>query len=268
MRADTRARMEAFRRALELVACERSAEPVPSIWRDCLRAFPLGCCELASQTLVRYLMDHDKTLSPYVIALQWNENADINGHVFVALDGEYIDLTLNQFDGYDDRIVIETIESGGQLGELIQKVRVQGGTIETRKVTLDVISGNGHKLYGWLKSTADRLLAAESQNGMPSSKPALVSTEILAEYRDRLPVGPSAKAGHAPANKKLLKMTHKGMISECYRPREVRLRETKTQWISECGQRFRKSTGAAVGSGVWSSHRLDLNSIREIQHDE
>lgn len=38
-----------------------------------------------------------------------------------------------------------------------------------------------------------------------------------------------------------------------------------TQWVSECGLRFRKSTGAVVGSGVWSTNRLDLNSIREIQ---
>ena len=45
-------------------------------------------------------------------------------------------------------------------------------------------------------------------------------------------------------------MTHMGIITECYRPREVRLRETRTQWVSECGLRFRKSTGAAVGSGV------------------
>lgn len=65
-----------------------------------------------------------------------------------------------------------------------------------------------------------------------------------------------------------MKMTHEGIITEHYRPRQVRLHETKTQWLSECGERFRKSTGAAVGSGVWSSHRLDLRSIRKIQSDE
>lgn len=63
-------------------------------------------------------------------------------------------------------------------------------------------------------------------------------------------------------------MTHVGIITEYYRPREVRLRETSTQWVSECGLRFRKSTGAQVGSGMWSSHRLDLGTIREIQPDE
>ncbi|MNR35433.1 hypothetical protein D3C85_1532810 [compost metagenome] len=63
-------------------------------------------------------------------------------------------------------------------------------------------------------------------------------------------------------------MTHEGTITECYKPRHVRLRETSTWWISECGLRFRKSTGAAVGSGVWSADRLDLKSIREIKSGE
>ncbi len=76
MNGDTRARVEAFRRALELASCERSGEPVPSVWRDCLKAFPRGCCGLASQTLVRYLMDHDDKLFPYVIATDWIENTE------------------------------------------------------------------------------------------------------------------------------------------------------------------------------------------------
>ena len=63
-------------------------------------------------------------------------------------------------------------------------------------------------------------------------------------------------------------MTHVGIITECYRLREVRLRETATWWVSECGLRFRKSTGAAVGSGVWSANRLDLKSIREIRSED
>jgi hypothetical protein len=95
MNADTRARVEAFRRALELAAYERSGEPVPSIWRDVLKDFPDGCCELASQTLVQYLMDHNEKLFPYVIGMQWDDGHDRHGHVIVALDGEYIDLTLD-----------------------------------------------------------------------------------------------------------------------------------------------------------------------------
>ncbi|ECF2367421.1 hypothetical protein E1890_22750 [Salmonella enterica subsp. enterica serovar Mountpleasant] len=68
MNADTRARVEAFRRALELAAYERSGEPVPFVWRDFLRAFPLGCCELASQTLAQYLTEEGSDA-------QWNENS-------------------------------------------------------------------------------------------------------------------------------------------------------------------------------------------------
>ncbi|MDJ6798869.1 MULTISPECIES: hypothetical protein [Salmonella] len=80
--------------------------------------------------------------------------------------------------------------------------------------------------------------------------------------------GPSDKATHIMVQINGQPMTHVGIITECYRPREVRLRETSTQWVTECGLRFRKSTGAAVGSGVWSSTRLDLGSIRKIEPGE
>ncbi|KAA0260926.1 hypothetical protein [Hafnia alvei] len=176
MNADTRARVEAFRRALELAAYERSAEPVPSVWRDFLRAFPLGCCELTSQTLAEYLTEDGSNLHPYIIAMAWTENAGYHGHVIVALDGEYIDLTLDQFDGYDDRIVVEPVESGGQIAGFIQKVRAHGGTLSTRERTFDGIPDQAWKLYAWLKEVADDLLAASGQGRAPDSMPLPVST--------------------------------------------------------------------------------------------
>ena len=267
MNADTRARVEAFRRALELAAGERSAEPVPSIWRDFLRAFPRGCCELASQTLVRYLTEHNEKLFPYVIGMEWRVNAQDFGHVIVALDGDYIDLTLDQFDGYDDWIVAEPIESGGSVGTLVRTVRNLGGIFSTRELTLDGIPDERWKLYDWLKTTADSLLPVSGLGRSPGGMSQPVSTEILEEYRDLTLNGPSDTATHV-TEKKRLPMTHVGIITECYRPREVRLRETATLWVSECGLRFRKSTGAAAGSGVWSANRLDLKSIREIQPGE
>lgn len=268
MNADTRARVEAFRRALELAAYDRSAEPVPSVWRDCLKAFPLGCCELASQTLAEYLREDDSNLHPYIIAMAWTENAGNHGHVLVALDGEYIDLTLDQFDGYDEWVVAEPIESGGQLGTFMQKVRNQGGTFTTRKRTFDGIPDQACNLYTWLKEVANSQLAASGQGRAPDSIPLLVSTEILPQYRALAVAGPSDKATHATEKKSRKPMTHVGSITECYRPREVRLRETGTWWVSECGLRFRKSTGAAVGSGIWSANRLDLKSIREIRSED
>lgn len=268
MNADTRARVEAFRRALELAAGERSAEPVPFVWRDFLRAFPLGCCELASQTLAEYLTENGSNLHPYVIGMQWNEGPDAHGHVIIALDGEYIDLTLDQFDGYDDRIVVEPVEYGGQIAGFIQKVRAHGGTLSTRELTFDGIPDQACNLYAWLKEVADELLAASGQGRAPDSMPPPVSTEVLPQYRAAAVAGPSDTATHVTAQKKRRPMTHVGTITECYQPREVRLRETDTQWVSECGLRFRKATGAATGSGVWSANRLDLKSIREIQSED
>ncbi len=268
MNADTRARVEAFRRALELAARERSAEPVPSVWRDVLKDFPDGCCELASQTLAEYLTEDGSNLHPYIIAMAWTENAGNHRHVIVALDGEYIDLTLDQFDGYDEWVVAEPIESGGQLGTFMQKVRSMGGTFTTRKLTFDGIPDESWKLYAWLKEMANSLLPASGQNRAPGGMPLPVSTEILSQYRAGAVAGASDTATHATEQKKRQPMTHVGIITECYRPRKVRLRETRTQWVSECGLQFRKSTGAAVGSGVWSANRLDLKSIREIQSED
>ncbi|MGM8330287.1 hypothetical protein ACS6F2_20795 [Enterobacter hormaechei subsp. xiangfangensis] len=163
MNADTRARVEAFRRELELAAGERSGEPVPFVWRDFLRAFPDGCCELASQTLAEYLTEDGSNLYPYIIAMEWDDGPDRHGHVIAALDGEYIDLTLDQFPGYRDRIVVEPVESGGQIAGFIQKVRAHGGTLSTRELTFDGIPDQAWKLYAWLKEVADDLLAASGQ---------------------------------------------------------------------------------------------------------
>ncbi|WNI98614.1 hypothetical protein [Enterobacter ludwigii] len=265
MNADTRARVEAFRRALELAAYERSGEPVPSVWHTFLASFPRGCCELASQTLTEYLKEDGSNLHPYVIGMKWNEGPDAHGHVFVALDGEYIDLTLDQFDGYDDQIVVEPVEYGGQIAGFIQKVRDQGGTLSTRELTFDGIPDQAWNLYAWLKEVADDLLAASGQGRAPDSMPLLVSTEIQPQYRAGAVAGPSDTDTQVTVQKKRRPMTHVGTITECYQPREVRLRETDTQWVSECGLRFRKATGAAAGSGVWSANRLDLKSIRKIQ---
>lgn len=207
MKADTRARVEAFRRALELAARDRSGEPVPVVWRDCLKAFPLGCCELASQTLAEYLTEEGSNLHPYVIGMEWKVNAKDYGHVIVALDGEYIDLTLDQFDGYNDRIVAEPVESGGQIAGFIQTVRDQGGTLSTRERTFDGIPDQAWKLYAWLKEVADDLLAASGQGRAPDSMPLPVSTEILPQYRAGAVAGPSDTVTHVTEQKKRRPMT-------------------------------------------------------------
>lgn len=94
------------------------------------------------------------------------------------------------------------------------------------------------------------------QGRAPDSMPQLVYTEILPQYRAGAVAGPSDAATHVTEQKNRRPMTHVGIITECYRPREVRLRETDILWVSECGLRFRKTTGAATGSGVWSANRI------------
>ncbi|EOC0866009.1 hypothetical protein VG539_004044 [Cronobacter muytjensii] len=63
--------------------------------------FPHGSCDMASNCLAQYLTDK-KCGHPCIIFMDGSrlENSPVRAHVIVMLDGEYIDLTLDQFKGY------------------------------------------------------------------------------------------------------------------------------------------------------------------------
>ncbi|MCH9299917.1 MULTISPECIES: hypothetical protein [Pantoea] len=165
MRHETTLRIRAFRQALELAAAEqREGYRVLPRWSE-LKDFPGGSCELASNFLARYLMDSDKGLHPCIICMCGNdpfreaENSTVNGHVIVMLDGNYIDLTLDQFEEYAAYIPAEPIESGGIIGSLIHKIQKHEGEISTRPVKI----GDGYGLFSLLSQSADELLASDPE---------------------------------------------------------------------------------------------------------
>lgn len=163
MRPERLLRIKAFRRALELAAGERADEcrRFPR-WETEHKNFPHGSCDLASNTLAQYLMDTEGC-HPCIIFMQGNadfheaENSTVHAHVIVLLDGEYIDLTLDQFDEYPDYIPAEPVESDGQLGKLLRNIMKHEGSVKTRQVDLD----GGDTLYAWLHDTAEEALAAD-----------------------------------------------------------------------------------------------------------
>ncbi|WP_422881884.1 hypothetical protein [Pantoea agglomerans] len=165
MRHETSLRIRAVRQALALAAagCKEEYRKLPR-WFD-LRNFPRGSCDLASNFLAHYLMESDKGLHPCIIFMCGNktfreaENSTVNGHVIVLLDGNYIDLTLDQFDEYASYIPAEPIESGGIFGSLLHKIQKHDGEISTRPVKIR----DGHKLYIVLKKYADELLASNRE---------------------------------------------------------------------------------------------------------
>jgi len=165
MRHETTLRIRAFRQALVLAAVEQREEyRVLPRW-DELKDFPGGSCDLASNFVARYLMDSDKELHPCIVYLCGNntfreaENLTVNGHVIVLLDGNYIDLTLDQFEEYAAYIPAEPIESCGIIGSLLHKIQKHEGTISTRLVEIR----DGHKLYIVLKKYANKLLASNPE---------------------------------------------------------------------------------------------------------
>lgn len=165
MRHETTLRIRAFRQALELAAAEQREEyrGLPR-WSE-LKDFPGGSCDLASNFLARYLMDGDKGLHPSIICMCGNnafreaENSTVNGHVIVMLDGNYIDLTLDQFEEYASCVPAEPIETGGVIGSLLNKIQEHEGEISTRPVSI----GDGHSLFSLLSQCADEFLASDPE---------------------------------------------------------------------------------------------------------
>lgn len=182
MKTEIRNHVEAFRKALELAANTRKDEcREMDRWFNELENFPQGCCDLASNFLAKYLSELEWDLSPYIICLSWNENEIKKGHVIVALDGDYIDITLDQFDECkqnlkDNPVVIEQIESEGELSKFIKKIQKEESTkITTRNINIDTETKNGHDLYQWIHTTANNFVKPNSHS---EKWPKLIDTEI------------------------------------------------------------------------------------------
>lgn len=163
MREETTFRIRAFRQALEKAARELPDEyRSRSRWCE-LNNFPAGSCDLASNCLAQYLKDCGERGEPGILFMCGNEtfreeeNSTVHGHVIVILDGEYIDLTIDQFEEYTDYIPAEPLETGGVLGTLLRKIPQYEGKIETRRINLDRLQG----IYAWLRNRADAILKAD-----------------------------------------------------------------------------------------------------------
>lgn len=165
MTPEIRRRIHAFRNALVLAADTRSNECFRmGRWQE-LNAFPHGCCDLASNFLAQYLQDGDPSLKPVIIHMETTEDfrkeyrSTIKSHVIVEVTGWFVDLTLNQFAEYQDRVVID--DRTGPLGTLLRRIHGSGGTATERSIQLDAgLDEDGHELYDWLSASADSLMAS------------------------------------------------------------------------------------------------------------
>lgn len=165
MTPEIRRRIHAFRNALALAADTRSNECFRmGRWQE-LNAFPHGSCDLASNFLAQYLHDGDPSLKPVIIHMETTEDfrkeyrSTIKSHVIVEVTGWFVDLTLNQFAEYQDRVVID--DRTGTVGALLRDIQASGGTVTKRSIQLDAgPDEDGHELYDWLSATADSLMAS------------------------------------------------------------------------------------------------------------
>ncbi|EBZ0493756.1 hypothetical protein D6445_23990 [Salmonella enterica subsp. enterica serovar Infantis] len=164
MTPEIKRRIHAFRNALVLAADTRSHECFRmGRWQE-LNEFPHGCCDLASHFLAQYLQDGDPELKPVIVSLtttaafRQEEKSTIEAHTFVELHGWFVDLTLNQFDEYTARVVID--DRTGLLGTLRRRILGYDGEETGSGIQLDTPTENGAELYAWLRATADSLLSS------------------------------------------------------------------------------------------------------------
>ncbi|EBA6646464.1 hypothetical protein ODS99_003712 [Salmonella enterica] len=69
-----------------------------------------------------------------------------------------MDLTLNQFDEYKARVVID--DRTGILGSLRREILGYDGEEKELSIQLDTTTEDGSELYDWLRTTSDNLLTS------------------------------------------------------------------------------------------------------------
>ncbi|MBK4114548.1 hypothetical protein JHD93_20610 [Cronobacter sakazakii] len=182
MREDTKFRVRAFRKALELARdCPEECRHLGR-WGKDLHHFPRGSCDMASNCLAQYLTD--KTCGhPFIISMDGSglENSTVHGHVIVMLDGEYIDLTLDQFEEYPDYILSEPVESQRVIGTLLRRIGEIEGTIETRPIKLSSYNECGEDMYAWLRNKADKIFDEDEERQAFQQKIDDFTTKVLRE---------------------------------------------------------------------------------------
>jgi len=67
-------------------------------------------------------------------------------------------------------------------------------------------------------------------------------------------------------NSLVKKLQHTGIVkgADDTKGYKVKIRETKTLWITSTGCRYRKSDGSPTPYNIWNTYFLDLSSIKPI----
>lgn len=126
-------------------------------WRLEVNNFLHGCCDLSSNFLTQYLKDCYPKLMPEIVPMQTTDDyrrehkSSIQSHVITKLDNWYIDLTLNQFEEYRTRLLIE--EDTGTLETFLINIRKRDDSVKDSDIKLSTFTENKQELYAWLCST-------------------------------------------------------------------------------------------------------------------
>lgn len=149
--------VHAFRNALVIAADTRSYQCFHMHRWSELNNFPYGCCDLASNFLGKYLEENG--YAPEIIFVNCPDEVSqfIGAHVYVRLGNYYIDITRNQFNDFNGRVLIEN--EYGTLAGLMKKIkRIDPSDVIERKVDISAARMPAYELYNFIKNIADVLM--------------------------------------------------------------------------------------------------------------
>lgn len=113
---------EEFRWLLE------AAAPISNKWGLSLSSgFPAACCDDSSMLLAAFLADNGYPDARRVLGVRGGQNEELSKHVWLQVGEDLVDITADQFDGYDLAPVICTtstpfhksfkLDSAGELAD-------------------------------------------------------------------------------------------------------------------------------------------------------
>ncbi|MBN0986228.1 hypothetical protein [Amphritea pacifica] len=125
-------------------------------WNE-LNSFPFGSCDIASNFLAMYLKEKGFESKIIWCKNELEQYSSVKSHVWLEVDDTFIDITISQFNEYNNnRIHISKKNSPTMLMEIYKDCKKLGHhNYQEREIQLSSASESGHCLYEEIKKLAD-----------------------------------------------------------------------------------------------------------------
>jgi hypothetical protein len=130
-----------FRAVISIIEGESVTASQMNGWNE-LESFPHGSCNITSNFLDRFLEEHGFTVSVISCQGDSDEMPAVKSHVWLEVNGFYIDLTGYQFPDCNDEVIFVSSKRPSWLKKYYQSCKKRGWT---RSEKVDLCSGFGSR---------------------------------------------------------------------------------------------------------------------------